>query len=1086
MKKLISFLLILSLITQAFSQTLVRDTLSAKQYLIKADRLKKESKFDSSSVYLKKAETIYSRYNLNEAFLECELKRGELFIIKRELNKALQILSAGQQKALNLFGEKSALYADYCSKIGLAYVYAGKFAEAKKIWIKALVIRRNLYGNKHLKVSDSYNNLAGLYARTEDYYKSLKLYQKALKIREELLPEDDLRIAYSYQNLGNAYLKIENPDLALHCYLNSSAIKKKQLIPLSPNLASLYDKIGFVYYQLKEYDKALTNYEKALFIRQKNLGDNHPKTAEVCTDMAIVLNAKGDYYKAKEYNEKALKISETNYGEGDRRTARILQQLGSVYLNLNDLKKAVGYFNNSLETTKKSNGTWTLETAEMYSAIGKILREKSENTAALSYFFNALKIQRDVYKSDNHPEIAESFLNIGITSQADEEYYQAIDYYNKCLDLRLKLFGNKHPKTARVYNLLASAYKAKRNYSTELKYLQKALISNIEDFSSENINTNPDLNRKTIFYYNQKELLETLNEKAEAYSNLYLRTDNIENLEASYKVYELSDLMLDRMKFSVFGKADYTYLSEKRSSIYDKAARVCMLLYKKTNENIYVQKAFAYSEKYKAGVLSETLYSVKAKKYEGIPDSVLQIENNLSADISYFRKRISEDSNDAEAKKKLFSLEREQNAFVLMTEENYPKYYELKYEPIALTTEDIQDEITDSTLVLDYFCTETSKFLYIFMIKEDGEDMRFIRKPDNFDENILNFRKRFLSNPENQMTSFSKESYRLYQKLIPDVIENDTSIKEFVIIRNGALSMIPFESLLTEEYIGDVKRFENYPWLIKKYAVSYSFSADLFCKAFYLDYYEDIDTTDANNFLALAPVFDYGNQRIISEKTRDLLEKTDNLSRKNSRTHLLNGMNISGLPESENEVRVVFEEFINRGDTAVLKLRSQADEAFVKSGELEDYQYIHITTHGFVNSEEPKLSGILLAQNTAGGNDGFLYTEEIFNLDLNAELLVLSDFETVFGQTGKGEGLSGLTRALLYAGAKNTLMSLWQIPGNSTGKLMFEFYKNALDSYDATDENEFNYALQSAKLKLIESGQYAHPFYWSSFVLTGK
>ena len=160
------------------------------------------------------------------------------------------------------------------------------------------------------------------------------------------------------------------------------------------------------------------------------------------------------------------------------------------------------------------------------------------------------------------------------------------------------------------------------------------------------------------------------------------------------------------------------------------------------------------------------------------------------------------------------------------------------------------------------------------MIRKDKADIRFIRKADNFDDKVLSFRKNFFSNTEDNMNAFIETGYTLYKQLIPKVLENDTSIKQLMIIPDGNLGMIPFETLLTEEYKGDINKYKDYPYLIKKYAVSYSCSANLFYKTFYKDSLENIEITSINDFLGLAPVFD-DNQKGISFKTRSLLKKTD-------------------------------------------------------------------------------------------------------------------------------------------------------------------------------------------------------------------
>lgn len=124
----------------------------------------------------------------------------------------------------------------------------------------------------------------------------------------------------------------------------------------------------------------------------------------------------------------------------------------------------------------------------------------------------------------------------------------------------------------------------------------------------------------------------------------------------------------------------------------------------------------------------------------------------------------------------------------------------------------------------------------------------------------------------------------------------------------------------------------------------------------------------------------------------------------------------------------------------------------------------------------------LLTQDTTSSEDNILYSGEIYNLELNADLTVLSACETGLGKIEEGEGVIGLTRALLYAGSKNIIVSLWQVSDESTSKLMVDFYTNILEN----KKNRFSGHLSKAKRKLIAEGKFAHPFFWSPFVLIGK
>jgi len=157
-----------------------------------------------------------------------------------------------------------------------------------------------------------------------------------------------------------------------------------------------------------------------------------------------------------------------------------------------------------------------------------------------------------------------------------------------------------------------------------------------------------------------------------------------------------------------------------------------------------------------------------------------------------------------------------------------------------------------------------------------------------------------------------------------------------------------------------------------------------------------------------------------------------------------------------------------------------ANESAIKADDLKNYSIVHLATHGIVDEENPELSRIFL-QNDSEAEDGNLYSGEIYNLHLNANLVTLSACQTGLGKISKGEGVIGLSRALVYAGAKNIIVSFWSVADESTAELMTDFYKSLLQNTTPT----FTTGLRDAKLELIEKGKYAAPYFWAPFILIG-
>ncbi len=159
---------------------------------------------------------------------------------------------------------------------------------------------------------------------------------------------------------------------------------------------------------------------------------------------------------------------------------------------------------------------------------------------------------------------------------------------------------------------------------------------------------------------------------------------------------------------------------------------------------------------------------------------------------------------------------------------------------------------------------------------------------------------------------------------------------------------------------------------------------------------------------------------------------------------------------------------------------SDASEENFKAN-AKDYKIVHIASHGFINEDQPDISGVIFAQPTdsAFTDDGILYSSETYNLNFNADLIVLSSCESGLGKLFRSEGMIALTRGFLYSGGSNIIFSLWKIPDKHTSELMVEFYRQMISG------KTYSESLRQAKLKLIGNEITARPRSWAGFLLIG-
>jgi CHAT domain-containing protein/tetratricopeptide (TPR) repeat protein len=194
------------------------------------------------------------------------------------------------------------------------------------------------------------------------------------------------------------------------------------------------------------------------------------------------------------------------------------------------------------------------------------------------------------------------------------------------------------------------------------------------------------------------------------------------------------------------------------------------------------------------------------------------------------------------------------------------------------------------------------------------------------------------------------------------------------------------------------------------------------------------------------------------------------------------GPTLARLPGTRVEATQIAQITRQSGGMADTWLDLNASETNVQMKDLKNYRVIHLATHGLLNPKRPQFTGMVLSLIGNPSGDGFLATKEVFNLKLGSPLVMLSACETGLGAETRGEGVIGLTRAFMYAGAPTVGVSLWSVADNSTAQLMTDFYQRLLAGQGMSPSA----AMRGAQRNMIAAKKYSAPFYWAPFVLVGE
>jgi CHAT domain-containing protein len=322
------------------------------------------------------------------------------------------------------------------------------------------------------------------------------------------------------------------------------------------------------------------------------------------------------------------------------------------------------------------------------------------------------------------------------------------------------------------------------------------------------------------------------------------------------------------------------------------------------------------------------------------------------------------------------------------------------------------------------------------------------------------------------------------------VIEPATSLlgdKRLLVVGDGALNYVPFEALVSSSASAD---FSAAPYLVKSNEIVYTPSASVIAAI----RQQQAKPSGRAMLIVADPVFNSVDDRAkkaanagASEGTRGLglasavADVTGDQGSTSATPPNMQGLPLARLAGTRAEADGISKLVKASGGQADVWLDLNAREENVETRDTNKYRVIHIATHGLLDAERPQFTGLVLSLVGNKSQDGFLRTDEVFNLRLGAPLVMLSACETGLGKEKRGEGVMGLTRAFLYAGAPTVGVSLWSVADKSTAELMTEFYKRLFASETASASA----SLREAQLAMINGKKYSAPFYWAPFVLVG-
>ncbi len=830
------------------------------------------------------------------------------------------------------------------------------------------------------------------------YNESISLYEKVIRIQEVTIGSEHPITANSILNLGMAYASIGNYEKSLQLMERGQAINEKTLGFNNESTARGLRNLGYTYQNMGDYKKALIKYEKCLEIRKEMLGMENPDTADALSIIGDVYSDIGDYEKALTYSQKAVAIYEKCRGPDDVETGRAIGCLGTIYFNMGDFKNALPLFLRDLKNREHAKGIVDDPyTAVRLGYLAQIYNNMGDAAKALPLQERALAIF-EKNAGAGSPETARQLYGLAKIMISDGKYSDAFSIANKALIIDQKALGNQHPETAMCLRLLVEI-NILLNNQIEARSIASRWVSSINDQIQQMLTLGETQRLKWAS--------QTLTLSIPVAT---LKSEKIADVIVRWKAIVLDSLLEDRGLAIRLGKT-----SGGREAL----------------EKIQLLKL-------QIAKLSTSNDTNNSEKISDLKNEVEKTESLLGSLVNLgVRVRDSSSVSIDQLYSPLVSGD---------TVVDFVKYYDIKNK---------------------YFSYGVS------IVNRSGEALWINSGPsDKIDETINAYRKAIASGDEASLkTQIQILSDKFWQP-IAAALPPDT--KKIYIGADGPLNFLSFATL----------QYDQGKFLSEKYQIAYVGSGrDLMRLA---------KPVDKKKMIIYAnPIF--ASVTGLQAKATSV-EAKPSVGMSSAELAEFTKVQLPELPGTEQEAATIAQ---------IVKDAQWSDESHLgadasKKGlmAMKAPAILHLATHGFfLGGEEGggeglrgmklvaapdvpapaaapttkplkispmRQSGVALTggQSTlqAWGrgefpdpsNDGILTAEEVAGLDLDGTWLVtLSACETGVGQVQSGEGVFGLRRAFMMAGAQNLLMTLWPVSDETTPKIMADFYKKALATGDA-------------------------------------
>ncbi len=803
-----------------------------------------------------------------------------------------------------------------------------------------------------------------------------------------------------------------------------------------------------------EGGKALEAYQEALnlYLKMEQAPTYH--LGQTLRYLGAIARMQADFEKSLEYYGRELALYEQHYPVNHFEISAAHFNIANVHYELINFEEALGHYLFTYDIWKDRFKPENRYMQMLNTAIGDMYWELGNREKSLEFFDRSVvgekKLVNDI--GIEKVEVGDSLLQAG-------DYSGALGYYQHALEFREEVYGKKHPQTAVCQNFVARAFHSSGALQASLKAYQQSLNMLVDELSDTSLTANPSPGMKvnSVQY-----LLEALIGKGTLLKEKYETESLDQDLHLAFETLDLAIHYMEQLRKGPVTDASRIFWTKRAFPTLENAIALAAILYQKTGEEAYLNKAFQISEKGKAFILLSAVQEIQSANFAGLPDSLLEKENRLKKSIAEYEGKIAQEEQRCADlrpkimklwKGKLLALKADYDALLNILQRDYPKYFSLRFDVETVDVQTVRKELLkdNSAAFIEFFEGEKNIFVFLitqtdFQIFQTQNDESYLALTEQFSKN-LNQNHSFLSNPAATFQNYTQSAYGLFEKIMKTPLRSISEpIDRLFIVPDNRLFYLPLECLLTGQVDPSKRDYKNLPYLFIKYSLSYCQSASLWV----INHQNGQSGKKTYPYLGFAP--DY---RDVSypDLTWEVPELQYHKREVKEASEALKGDIFYGDQVSES------------------LFRKYAPKA----------QILHLAMHALVEDEQPLLSKMLFSTPDTL-DDGQLHVYELYGQNLNADLILLSACQTAIGKWESGEGMLSLERGFQYAGCPSLLTTLWTVDDVSTATMVNHFLKNIKAGLKK------DHALRLAKIQFLEATDPAAlpPYFWAGFRLTGN